>query len=205
MPRPPSPSRARLRAACSRHLAVPTGIPRERAISATGRSSTWCRTRIIRSFGRRRSNARAIASLSTNSSIAVRARGSCGGSGPGVGSSGYAGRTDTSRSRPRCRRAINAAFATIRLSQPSKAAGSRRRGSCRQADDERVLGRVGGVGIVGEDRPGEAVAAIDPGIDEHLERRRVAGASAPNERVVGRRRRVRAVVTASTSPSGRRS
>ena len=31
-------------------------------------------------------------------------------------------------------RAINAAFATIRLSQPSKAAGSRRRGSCRHAD-----------------------------------------------------------------------
>ena len=56
---------------------------------------------------------------------------------------------------------------------------------------ERVLGRVGRVGVVGQDREGEAVAAIDPGIDEHLERRRVAGASAPNERVVGRRRGVR--------------
>ena len=55
--------------------------------------------------------------------------------------------------------------------------------------DERVLGRVGRVGVVGQDRPGEAVAAIDPGIDEDLERRRVAGASAPDERVVGRRRR----------------
>lgn len=55
----------------------------------------------------------------------------------------------------------------------------------------RVLGRVGRVGIVGEDRPGEAVAAIDPGIDEDPERGGIAGAGAPNERVVGRRRRIR--------------
>ncbi len=57
--------------------------------------------------------------------------------------------------------------------------------------DERVLGRVGRVGVVGQDRPGESVAAIDPGVDEHLERRGIAGASAPNERVVDRRRRDR--------------
>ena len=56
---------------------------------------------------------------------------------------------------------------------------------------ERVLGRIGGVGVVGQDREGEAVAAIDPGVDEHPERRRIAGASAPNERVVGRRHGVR--------------
>ncbi len=37
------------RAAWSRHLAVPTGTPRVRAISTTGRSSTWWRTRISRS------------------------------------------------------------------------------------------------------------------------------------------------------------
>ena len=57
------------RAACNRHLAVPTGIPSDRAISATGRSSTWWRTRIIRSCGRSRSKARPIASLSTNWSM----------------------------------------------------------------------------------------------------------------------------------------
>ena len=54
--------------------------------------------------------------------------------------------------------------------------------------DERVLGRVGRVGIVRQDRPGKPIAAIDPGVDEHRERRRIAGASAPNERVVDRRR-----------------
>ena len=43
-------------------------------------------------------------------------------------------RTDLiSRSRRRWRRAIRAALATIRFSQPSKAAASRKRGSCRQA------------------------------------------------------------------------
>ena len=56
---------------------------------------------------------------------------------------------------------------------------------------ERVLGRVGRVGFVGKDRPGQAVAAIDPGIDEDPERRRITGAGAANERVVGRRRRLR--------------
>ena len=43
---------------------------------------------------------------------------------------------------------------------------------------ERVLRCVGRVGVVGQDREGEAVAAIDPGVDEHPERCRIAGASA---------------------------
>jgi hypothetical protein len=56
---------------------------------------------------------------------------------------------------------------------------------------ERILGGIGRVGVVGQDRPGEAVAAIDPRVDEDLEGRLVAGASPPNERVVCRRRTVR--------------
>jgi hypothetical protein len=51
--------------------------------------------------------------------------------------------------------------------------------------DERVLGGIGSVGVIGQDRPREAVAAVDPAIDKDLEGRRVAGASAPHERVVG--------------------
>ena len=56
---------------------------------------------------------------------------------------------------------------------------------------ERVLGCVSRVGVVGQDRPGEAVAAIDPRIDEDAERRRIAAAGATDEGVVGRRRRGR--------------
>jgi hypothetical protein len=56
--------------------------------------------------------------------------------------------------------------------------------------DERVLGRVSRIGLVRQDRPREAVAAIDPSTDEDPERRRVARACASNQCVVGRRRRV---------------
>jgi hypothetical protein len=56
---------------------------------------------------------------------------------------------------------------------------------------ERVLGRVSRIGLVRQDRPGKPVAAIDPAIDEDLEGRRVAGAGAPNERVVDRHRPIR--------------
>ena len=192
MPQPPSPSRARARAACRRHLAVPTGIPSDRAISATGRSSTWWRTRIIRSCGRRRSKARAIASLSTISSIcrsgvehpaAVRAEGSRRprSSRP----NGHLAQPDPMPARhQRGVRddPVEPAVEGRRIAQARKLSPGRH---------ERVLGGVGRVGVVGQDRPGETVAAIDPGIDEGLEGRRVAGASAPNERVVGRRRRVR--------------
>ena len=59
-----SPSRARraARASCSRHLAVPTGMPKTAAISATGRSSRWCRARIVRWSTVSRSIARCRAS-----------------------------------------------------------------------------------------------------------------------------------------------
>ena len=57
MPRPPSRARAPFRALCRRHFAVPVGIPSARAISATGRSSTWWSARIARSSARSRSNA----------------------------------------------------------------------------------------------------------------------------------------------------
>ena len=70
---------------------------------------------------------------------------------------------------------------------------------------ERILGRVCRVGVVGQDRPREAVAAVDPRIDEDPKRRRIAGAGATNEHVVGRRLAVVALVRALISPSGHRS
>ena len=179
------------RAACSRHLAVPTGIP-ERSGDLGDRSLLDVVEDedhpVLRSQPVERPPDRVVVDELVHR-------------GPGewvlprlgravfvarVGRThGHLAEADPMPARHR------AAFATIRLSQPSNVAGSRRRGSCRQADTKRVLGGVGRVGVVRQDRPGEPVAAIDPTIDEHLERRRVAGASAPNERVVGRRRPAR--------------
>ena len=179
------------RAACSRDLTVPTGIPSDRAISATGRSSTWWRTRIIRSCGRMRSKPRPIASWSTTSSNAVRARRSGGGSGSCGISPGWIGATDTSRRRT----PVPAGHQRRVGDDPVEPAVERRRiAQARELSpgcQERVLGCVGSVRVVGQDGPGEAVAAIDPGIDEDAECRRIAGAGATNERVVGRRRRGR--------------
>ena len=179
------------RAACSRHFAVPTGIPSDRAISATGRSSTWWRTRSIRSCGRSRSKAREIASLSTTSSVfrsgvrIPRRFGLWGLVARVSRPNGHLAKPDPMPARhQRSVRhdPVEPAIEGRRITQARKLSPS---------GHERVLGRVGRVGVVGEDRPGETVAAIDPGIDERLERRRVAGASAPNERIVGRRRLVR--------------
>ena len=54
--------------------------------------------------------------------------------------------------------------------------------------DEGVLGRVRGIRLVRQDRPGEAIAAIDPGGDQHVERRPVAVGRAPDEGLIRRRR-----------------
>ncbi len=145
----------------------------------------------MRSFGRNRSKARAIASLSTNSSIAVRARGSCARFGLGR-LLARVGRSNRDLAQPD---AVASRHQRGVRDDPVEPAVEGRRiakpGQLPPGGHERVLGRVGSVRIVRQDRPGEAIAAVDPGVDEHRERRRIPVAGAANEGVVGRRRRDR--------------
>ena len=167
------------RASKRRDFAVPTGISRIAAISASGRPSRWWRTRIARwSTGERRAGRRR--GRPRRRGVTIRC-------GCGVGQRDDLRRRDLADPPPaagpeRHPRGVDGDPLQPRL-EPLGLAEARQ---LAPRGNERLLGGVAGVGLVAENRAGQSVHGIHPGADDRLERVEVTVPGPVDQRPVDR-------------------